>query len=145
VGKLLLAVFDAAEQLWNVRCRQRFMRTWFIIIFALLLVGCAKSPLTPMQAEALAVRLANDKADALFHHWPFLGSQPADFSAGHWVWADRLEAGLGEYKATVELATDGSTNSVDVRYEVEISFPIQKPPDVPKLRQPPVRELPEKP
>lgn len=119
------------------------MKTAFVIIVALLLVGCAKAPLTPIQAEALAMRLANDKADALFHHRPFRHSQHAKFLAGQWIWTDSLEAGLGEYRATVELAADGSIHNVDVRYEIEALFPGKLPPPTPLL--PPARELPIRP
>ncbi len=104
------------------------MRTPVIIIFALILAGCASSPksppLTAAQAQALAVRLANDKADALFHHRPFQASRPAQFAAGHWVWTERCGVGLADYQASVELATDGSTNSVDVQLLDNIMGPI---------------------
>jgi hypothetical protein len=95
------------------------MRTSFIVIFALLIVGCESSqrsaPLTAAQAETLAMRLANDKADKLFHHRPFQDSQPAHFAAGRWIWTDSHGVGLEDFQARVELAADGSTNSVDIK------------------------------
>jgi hypothetical protein len=71
--------------------------------------------LTAEQAKTLAMRLANDKADTLFHQRPFQGGQPAHFEAGRWVWTDSRGAGLEDFQATVELAADGSTNKVDIR------------------------------
>jgi uncharacterized protein YcfL len=47
------------------------MKTSFIIIFTLLLVGCASTrqsaSLTAEQAKTVAMRLANDKAFTLYH------------------------------------------------------------------------------
>jgi hypothetical protein len=91
------------------------------IIFALLLLlaGCESSqrnvPLTAEQAKILAMRLANDKADMLFHHRPFQGGQSAHFAAGHWIWTDSRGVGILDYQATVDLAADGSTNNVAVQ------------------------------
>ena len=95
------------------------MRILFIVIFALLIVGSESSlssaPLTATQAKTLAVRLANDKADKLFHHRPFQDGQPAHLVAGNWVWVGRQGYGHGDFQATVELAADGSTNNVDLQ------------------------------
>lgn len=99
------------------------------IIFALLLAGCKCSQpgaslrpaqprphvsLTSAQATALAIELANDKADDLFHHRPFEDGQPAQLVTGKWVWTDGCGVALADYEASVTLAADGSTNSVDV-------------------------------
>lgn len=96
------------------------MKTALIaVVFVFLVVGC-ESPrrtaaLTAAQAQSLAVELANNKADALFHHRPFDERRPAQLEAGRWVWADMRGVGMMDIQARVELAADGSTNSVDVR------------------------------
>jgi uncharacterized protein YcfL len=94
------------------------MKTSFIIIFTLLLVGCASTrqsaSLTAEQAKTVAMRLANDKAFTLYHCQPFRDSQPARF-VGQWVWVDYQGFGYGDIQATVELAADGSTHSVDLK------------------------------
>jgi hypothetical protein len=61
------------------------------------------------------MRLANDKAVTLYQHQPFVAGQPAQFVAGHWHWAARQGFGRGDIQATVELAADGSTNSVGLQ------------------------------
>jgi len=89
------------------------MKKIAIILFGLALVGCASSQprasLTAEQATALAMRLANDKACTVFHRQPFHDPQPARFDGGRWVWRQLTP---GDIEATVELAADGSTNSV---------------------------------
>jgi hypothetical protein len=95
------------------------MKTSLIIILAFLLVGCTgsgqRTSLTSEQAVTLALRLANDKADTVFHHRPFQGSQPARFEGGRWVWTESRGAGIEEFQAHVEVSADGSTNSVDIQ------------------------------
>ena len=71
--------------------------------------------LTAEQAKTLAIRLANDKALTLYHCQPFRDGQPARFVAGQWVWVDLQGLGHGDIQATVKLAEDGSTISVDVK------------------------------
>ena len=74
-----------------------------------------KETLTSEQATTAAIRLANDKAYALYQHQPFADGRPARIVAGHWLWAVRQGYGNGDIQATVELALDGSTNSVDLQ------------------------------
>lgn len=95
------------------------MKTTFVTIFALLLVGCA-SPrqnevLTAEQAKTVAMRLANDKAFTLYHCQPFRDSRPARFVAGHWIWVELQGFGISDIQATVELAADGSTHNVNLQ------------------------------
>ena len=89
------------------------MKTSRIILFALLLVGCTSThqtvSLTADQAKAVAIQLANEKAAVTYHSQPFHDGQPPSFVAGHWTWR---QLGTGDIEATVELAADGSTNSV---------------------------------
>ena len=71
--------------------------------------------LTSAQATSVALRLANEKANALFHHRPFKDGQPARLLAGKWVWTDGCGVALLDYHASVTLAADGSTNRVDIQ------------------------------
>jgi hypothetical protein len=70
--------------------------------------------LTAEQARTLAMRLANEKMDALYHYQPFQDGQPPRFEAGHWIWTGSQGFGTGDIQARVELAADGSSNSVDI-------------------------------
>jgi hypothetical protein len=96
------------------------MKLAFVGVLAFIFVGCEGSrqstPLTAEQATTYAMRLANDKAYTLFQHRPFVASQPAQFLAGHWLWVARQESERGDIDATVKLAADGSTNSVDLQF-----------------------------
>jgi len=105
------------------------MRTSAIIIFAVFLAVCTNSQpgpaptlvsgkpasLTSAQATSLAIRLANDKADSIFHHRPFQDGKPARLVTGQWVWTDGCGVALLDYEVRVKLAADGSTNSVKVQ------------------------------
>jgi len=107
----------------------RFMKISCIIISAFLLVGCESSrqsaSLTTEQATIIAMRLANDKASTLYQQRPFAAGQPAEFVAGHWLWVARQGFGRGDIQATVELAADGLTNSVDVKlFDSENQLPM---------------------
>ena len=96
------------------------MRTLFIFGLAFLLVGCSTSMqqsvlLTAEKAQQIAVQVANEKATALYHCQPFGSRQAAHFAEGRWVWVDRQGYGHGDIEASVELAANGSTNSVDIK------------------------------
>ena len=96
------------------------MKTSLILVLAFILVGCESSrqsvsSLTADQAKTLAMRLANEKAATLYHSQPFVAGQPAQFVADHWLWIARQGFGHGDIQATVELARDGSTNSVYIQ------------------------------
>jgi hypothetical protein len=99
------------------------MKTSRIILFALLLAGCTSThqtaSLTADQAKAAALRLANEKAAVSFHSQPFHDGQPAVLVAGHWTWR---QLSPGDLEATVELASDGSTNSVTINQLVNKVF-----------------------
>ena len=94
------------------------MRRFLLLLCILLLTGCEASktppPLTAEQAGTLSAQLANDKADAVYHHRPFQSTQPANFEAGRWVWTDSHGVGTFDFQAKVELAANGSTNNVDI-------------------------------
>lgn len=114
------------------------MRTSAIIIFAVLLVGCASSQpkqspsLTSAQATAIALQLANDKADSLYHHRPFQDGRPAQFVTGKWVWSDGRGVALEDYQASVMLAADGSTNHVNVQLLDDVEpLPMRASPGIP--------------
>ena len=96
------------------------MRKLCIFGFTLVLVGCSPSTqerasLNAEQARARAVQLANDKATVLYHCSPFTARRPAQFSGGRWLWSDRQGYKQGDIEATVELAANGATNSVDLK------------------------------
>jgi hypothetical protein len=95
------------------------MKTSLILVLAFILVGCESSrrsaSLTAEQATTVAMRLANEKASTLYQHQPFVAGQPAQFVAGRWLWVARQGFGHGDIQATVELAADGSTNSVGLQ------------------------------
>jgi hypothetical protein len=93
----------------------------------LALPGCEKSPTSqptagvqpalPMEAtEAaqLARSLANRQAMALYHCEPFVNGPAAVWTNEHWLWRARQGLGQGDMEATVSLAPDGSTQSVQV-------------------------------
>jgi hypothetical protein len=71
--------------------------------------------LSAEEAKTMAMRLANGKASTVYHCQPFRDGQPSRFAAGQWVWVGQQGFGRGDIQATVELATDGSTNSVDLK------------------------------
>jgi len=91
------------------------MQTSLIAVLGFLLIGCTSTrpgaPLTAEQAKAVAMRVANDKSSVICHRKPFHDGQPATFASGHWQWR---ELAPGDVEATVELAADGSTNSVAI-------------------------------
>lgn len=95
------------------------MRTAILIVFAFFVVGCSTTRpharLTPHQAEAKALELANRKASELYNCKPFRNGPSAQFSRGRWVWFARQGYGEGDLEATVELAANGSTNRVEVQ------------------------------
>ena len=95
------------------------MKTILLVFSAAVLAGChSSSPnpsLTADSAEGRCVQLANDKADSMIHRRPFRAKQLARFEDGRWVWTDSCAGGSLDFKAKVELAADGSTNTVDVQ------------------------------
>jgi len=97
------------------------MKISWAIILAALLVGCSSTrqsttststALTSLQATNLAMKLANEKALTAYNCDPFKTQEPVLFLQGRWVWIGREGYGHGDIQATVELATDGSTNNV---------------------------------
>ena len=99
------------------------MKTSMIVVLGFMLIGCESSrqnaSLTADQAKAVAISLANEKAAATYHSQPFHDGQPPSFVAGHWTWR---QLGTGDIEATVELAADGSTNSVTLNQLVDKVF-----------------------
>jgi hypothetical protein len=73
-----------------------------------------RSSLTPSQAGAVALRLANEQSATLYHCQPFQDETPARFVAGHWVWTERKGYGHSDFQVKVELAADGSAPKVDL-------------------------------
>jgi hypothetical protein len=100
----------------------KYMKRPIVLLFALTLTGCRSLPpagsLTPAQATALSVQLANTKAEVLYSHQPFQDGQPAKFEAGHWVWSEKRGFGTADICAVVDLAEDGSTNNVSIEMDI---------------------------
>jgi hypothetical protein len=97
----------------------RFMRTLHLVGFMFFLAGCSTSKrqeptLSANQADALALKLANDKALIIYNWQIFQAARTARFAQGHWKWIQRQGFGHCDLEATVKLAPDGSTNAVDV-------------------------------
>jgi|SRR5580692_6633004 hypothetical protein len=93
------------------------MKTTYIL-FMLFLAGCTSTrpnqAMTAEQTTSLAMRLANDKAFTEYYCRPFHDGQPAQFQAGHWVWTDMEGLGKNDIRTSVELATDGSVDQVQL-------------------------------
>jgi hypothetical protein len=97
------------------------MKKSIALVFAastLLLAGCCTTPhatkLTAEQAGALALQLANEKAQALYNCQPFRNGRPAELAQGKWVWHDRRTQGAVDVEATVRFALDGTDPDVKV-------------------------------
>ena|ERR1019366_1787550 len=89
------------------------MKTRHLIPIALALLGCSSTTphtttLTAKQAGVVAQRLANEKAQTLFHCQPFRNSPLAEFVQGHWTWHDLRGQGSGDVEATVEFEANGA-------------------------------------
>jgi hypothetical protein len=96
------------------------MRTLPLVVLVVFLAGCSTgmqrgSTLTADQANALALKLANEKALTIYHCQIFQDARAARFVQGHWEWSQRQGFGHCDLEATVKLAPDGSTNAVDVK------------------------------
>ena len=83
----------------------------------------APALLTTNQVTALATQLANDKyiKDNPGPKQPKFVTSSQRYAAVHWRWDGFWIPGL--CFATVELASDGSTNSVVLRYDNGLGFP----------------------
>jgi len=95
------------------------MKTRYLILFALALLGCSSTTpratsLTADQAGALAQKLANEKAQTLFNCQPFRNGLPAQVVQGYWVWHDLRGQGSGDFEATVKFASDGANPDISV-------------------------------
>ena len=95
------------------------MKTFFILMGAILLAGCASyrqgATLAADQATIMATQLANDKSFAFFHVRPFSDGQSAKLKGDRWYWSDLRGYGSGDIHADVVLAADGSTNLVKIQ------------------------------
>jgi hypothetical protein len=95
------------------------MKANLMAVSLVLLAGCQSSltnrPITAGDAQSTCVQLANEKADSMYHRRPFQSRRPARFEQGRWIWTDTQGAGSLDFAATVLLAANGSTNSVDVK------------------------------
>jgi beta-lactamase regulating signal transducer with metallopeptidase domain len=70
--------------------------------------------LSGAQAEALAEKLANEKAQVLYNCQPFRNGTPAKLVQGYWVWHDLRAKGTLDVEAAVKFAADGTHPDVRV-------------------------------
>jgi hypothetical protein len=72
--------------------------------------------LTAEEAVAASEQLANDKATKLYGHSISMKQLQATLEEGHWTWGGNASDGHSVFYVEVQLALDGSTNSVDTKY-----------------------------
>ena len=72
------------------------------------------APQNAEEAARLACDAANQRAKELYNCRPFGHERPAMMVDGRWVWSDSRGQGRADVEATVEFASDGSVQSVDV-------------------------------
>ncbi len=107
--------------------KTKLWRAAALLLLLLALPACQKAPTSqpaggaqpalPMEAaEAtqMARSLANQQAMLLYHCEPFVSGPAALWTNGHWLWRTRRGLGHGDIEAVVALASDGSTQSVQV-------------------------------
>jgi hypothetical protein len=106
-------------------CYGLVMKTALIATVALFLMGCVTSrqsaSLNPEQATTMALKLANDKAQAVYHCQPFHDGVHVCFIRDRWEWSAQTGMGTGDVEATVVLAEDGSTNQVSFQTLVNMN------------------------
>ena len=95
------------------------MKARYLFYLALTLVGCSTTApnhgtLTTAQATCLAQKLANEKAQSLYHGEPFRNGPQAQFIHGRWAWHAQEGWGKADIEATVSFAADGANPSVIV-------------------------------
>ena len=72
------------------------------------------SPLSAAEAQALAQKLANESARALYDCEPFRNGPSPQLVQGRWVWHDSKGYGTGDIEATVKFGPDGANPEVNV-------------------------------
>ena len=96
------------------------MKTLFLIPLIVMLLGCrtdgsrANGPMDVENATRLAQRLANQKAQTLYHCQPFKAAPLARLVHGHWEWCAWKAQGQLDLQASVSFARDGSAPSVEI-------------------------------
>jgi len=105
------------------------MRLLSLVALAVALVGCSggkphRAALTPQQASDLALRLANEKAQAVYKIQPFRAGPSAQFVQERWLWNERRGLGFADVEAIVNFAPDGSNPIVSVLLlDSRVGFP----------------------
>ena len=100
----------------------------FVFICVLLaVIGCGEKPqstaLTLGQATDLALKLANDEAEAQYKCRPFTNGPPAQLVEGCWNWQTRQAQGLGDIEASVRFESNGVSPNVRVLFLDSRSVP----------------------
>ncbi|MBI3852347.1 MAG: hypothetical protein HY298_18990 [Verrucomicrobia bacterium] len=96
------------------------MKILVFLPLLILIMGCAATvphkaaSLSPERAKLLALRLANDKAQALYECQPFQDGPTPQLVDNRWVWTERRGRGKADLEAHVSFDLDGSAPNADV-------------------------------
>lgn len=95
----------------------RIPRVLCLSSLCLALIACAKHPpLSPVSAETLAARLANERCYKQFGERPFKAEDfAAELSEGRWHWGTENGAPVDGYEVEVSFAGDGGKKRVVIR------------------------------
>lgn len=119
---LVATWFQKLAQVW-IGSPKRFA----LVCVLLALSGCGEKPqsaaLTLGQATDLALKLANDEAEAQYKCRPFTNGPPAQMLEKRWSWQARQAQGLGDIEAIVKFETNGANPNVRVLFLDSRSVP----------------------
>ena len=125
ITNLTTSFGSASISATNLRTRSQI---GFILVYVLLaVIGCGEkqpsSALSLGQATDLALKLANDEAEAQYKCRPFTNGPPAQLVEGRWIWQDRQAQGLGDVEASVRFESNGVAPNVRVLFLDSRSVP----------------------
>lgn len=89
----------------------------FLSALGLAMISCASHPsLTPVSAETLAARLANERCFREFGERPFNAEDyAAELTDGRWHWGTENGGPVDGYEIEVSFAPDGGKELVVIR------------------------------
>ncbi|GEM_PF-2295202 len=87
------------------------------LVLSLSITACARHPpLTPVSAETLAARLANDQCYRQFGERPFKAEDyAAELTDGRWHWGTENGGPVDGYEIEVSFARDGGDKHIVIR------------------------------